>query len=317
MNELWRQQVEPLVRELRKAFDGDLETWWESGRRQYSSQSLRAKEVLAESQYVTHGQPSPVYDAYATGELSLRFAQEYLWATIDSILSSSLFPPFALARCSLEATARGYWLLAPEIGIEERVRRGGQYYAQCLAEVRKMLDAAPQGSLTARVTRLKADEEEILEWARVHKLTEKTGTAAFARSCRGFTNLVDELVGDIPGAGNIAPMVYRWLSGSAHANPMVFLEFGRRVSPPGDEQNVLQMRASRGTAWFPIWLAARGLQTALVRLADVSGWESPDGFLNSTVAKLGQVVDASIEHTAERISKPIVYQEYLDGPHTQ
>lgn len=110
---------------------------------------------------------------------------------------------------------------------------------------------------------------------------------------------------------NVAPMVYRWLSGSAHSNPIVLQEFGQRVAFLGDEQNTLRMRASSGTAWFPIWWAARGLQMALVRLAHVSGWESPVDFLTPAVAVIGQIVDSDIEHTAERINRPAVYREYL------
>ena len=317
MNELWLEQAEPLVRDLRKAFDDDTEKWWQHGLRRYSKDSLRAKEISAESQYDTHGQPSPVYDAYATGELCLRFAQEYLWGATDSILSSSLFPSFALARCSLEATARGCWLLDPDIGIEERLYRGAQYYAQCLAEVRKTVNTAPQGALAAEVAKRNALEKEILDWARFHKLTDKEGTKEFADSCKGFTDLVSAFVGDLPEGGNVAPMVYRWLSGSAHSNPIVLQEFGQRVAFRGDEQNILRMRASRGTAWFPIWWAARGLQTALARLAYVSGWESPDHFLGPAVAMIGQIVDSDIELTAERIDRPIVYREYLSRERCQ
>ena len=195
MSEQWLQQAEPLVHDLRKAFDDDTERWWQNSLRRCSEDSLRAKDILAESQYITHGQPSPVYDAYATGELCLRFAQEYLWGATESILSKSMFPSFALARSSLEATARGYWLLAPDIGIEERLRRHAQYYAHCLVEVRKTVDTAPQGALAAEVANLKALEEEILAWARFHKLTEKAGTTAFASSCKGFTKIVTELIG--------------------------------------------------------------------------------------------------------------------------
>ena len=276
---------------------------------------FRAKDILAESQYITHGQPCPVYDAYATGELCLRFAQEYLWGATESILSKSMFPSFALARSSLEATARGYWLLAPDIGIEERLRRHAQYYAHYLVEVRKTVDTAPQGALAAEVANLKALEKEILAWARFHKLTEKAGTTAFASSCKGFTKIVTELIGDMPEGGNIAPMVYRWLSGSAHSNPIVLQEFGQRVESLGDEQNILRMRASSGTAWFPIWWAARGLHTALARLAHVNGWESPDHFLGPAVAVIGQIVDSDIELTAERIDRPMVYRKYLGREH--
>ena len=68
MNELWLEQARPLVRDLRKAFDHDTEMWWQNGLRRYSSNSLRANQILAESQYVTHDQPAPISDAYATGE---------------------------------------------------------------------------------------------------------------------------------------------------------------------------------------------------------------------------------------------------------
>ena len=312
MNEQWLDQAEPLVCDLHKAFNRNTEKWWQNGLRRHSEESLRAQEVSAESKYVGFGEPSPVADAYTTGEVSLRFAQDYLWGATDAVLSNSLFSSFALARCSLEATARCYWLIDPDIGIEERLHRYAQYFAQCFAEVRKTFNAAPQELLATQLERLKAIEKENLDWARYHKLTIKTGTTAFAGTCKGLTDLVNDLLGDMPVGGRAAPMVYRWLSGSSHSNPIVLQEFERRVTLPGDERYTLQMRASSGTAWFPIWWAARGLQSGLNRLADVNGWESPDDFLSRAIAKIGHIVDSDLEHTVERIVRPTVYQEYLD-----
>ena len=299
MNETWKEQAAPLVRDLRRAFDSDTERWWQLGRREYSIDSPRAREISADPQYATPSQPAPIYDAYANGELSLRFAQEYLWGAIDSILFKSLFPSFALARCSLEATARGYWLLEPDIEIKKRLKREAKYYAKCLAEMRKMLNSTPQEALSTEVATLKAHEQENLDWARSNDLTNKTDTTAFASSCSSFTDLVGGLIGDMPEGGNIAPMVYRWLSGSAHSNPIVLQEFGQRVAFLGDYQNTMQMRASIGTVWFPIWWAARGLQVALNRLADVNGWESPDDFLGPALAPIGEIVNSDLDLAPE------------------
>ena len=311
MNEAWKEQAAPLVHDLRRAFDNDTERWWQLGLRKYLIDSPRAREISADSQYAVPSQPAPVSDAYANGQLSLRFAQEYLWGAIDSILYKSIFPSFALARCSLEATARGYWLLEPDIEIKERLRREAKHYAQCLTEMRKMLNSTLQEALAAKAATLKAHEQENLDWARSNDLTDKTDTTAFANSCSSFTDLVGELISDMPEGGNVAPMVYRWLSGSAHSNPIVLQEFGQRVAFLGDHQNTLQMRASSGTAWFPIWWAARGLQVALNRLAHVNGWESPDDFLGPALVPIGNIVDSDVDLVTEVFDRPTVYREYL------
>lgn len=311
MNDPWRQQTEPLIRDLQRAFDNDTEAWWENGRRRHSNGSLQASELLSEPRYATHGQRSPVYDAYATGAVSIRLSQEHLWGAFDSILSRSMFSSFALARCSLEAAARGYWLLDPDIRVEQRLLRESQYYARCLAEVRKMMNAAPQSALSGDVRRIAAHEKANLDWARFHNLTQVTSKAKFAKESIGFTDLVSDFLRDMPEGDKIAPMVYRWLSGTVHSNPVVLAEFGQRASFRSDEENVLQMGASSGTVWFPIWLAARGLQMALVRLANVNSWESPDYFLGPVVTRIGQIVQSDIESTKEQIDRPTVYNEFL------
>ena len=311
MNRLWRKRMKPLARGLLEAFDDALENWWQNGVRQPSAGSLQAEETLSQSQYATRGQPEPVKDAYAIGAISLRHSQEHLWGAIDSIFSKSMFSSFALARCSLESTARGYWLLDPTIGVKERLRREAQYYAYCLAEVRKMLCAGPQDALSAEVDKVSAHEKQNLDWARSHQLTQKRTPAQLASISKGFTDLVSELIRDIPEGDDISAMVYRWLSGTVHSNPVVLLEFGQRAHVGGYDEHILRMRASSGTVWLPIWLAARGLQIALIRLADVRGWESPENFLGPAVAKVGELVDSDIEFGSEKVGGPTIYRQYL------
>lgn len=121
-------------------------------------------------------------------------------------------------------------------------------------------------------------------------MTNKKDAKSFARSCKGFTDLVNDLVGDMPEVSDIAPIVYRWLSGTAHSNPLILLEFGQELPVAGDQGLMLQFGASAGRVFFPSWLAARGLQTALTRLALLNGWENPNDFLNPAVRQLERMI---------------------------
>ena len=290
MNEAWVQQMGPVVDVVLEAFVHDTEAWWESGCRGHAGGSLRAEELASEIQYVTHRRPDPVNAVYTIGELSARVALDYLRGALEATLSDSLFSSFALARCSLEATARAYWLLDPGKGLEDRLLRGAQYHAWCLEEMRKAVAAAPRRELATEVAKLKNQQQRILDWTKFHGMTNKTDAKAFARSCKGFTDLVRDLVEDMPEVSNIAPIVYRWLSGTAHSNPLVLHEFGQQLAVPGDQRLLLLMGASARRVFFPAWLAARGFQMALIRLAHVNGWEDPDGFLGPAVAQLAKII---------------------------
>ena len=290
MNEAWVRQMGPVVDRVLKAFVHGTEKWWESGLRHHATDSLRAREVVSGRQFVTHGRPDPVDAVYINGTLSARVALDYLRGALEATLSDSLFSSFALARCSQEATARAYWLLDPRKSQADRLLRGAKYHAWCLEEMRKAVAAAPGPALAAEIAKLEGQQQNILDWATFHGMTNKTKAKDFARSCRGFTVLVRDLVGDMPEVGNIAPLVYRWLSGTAHSNPLVLQEFGQQVEAPGDPRLLLQMGASAGRVFFPAWLAARGFQMTLSRLADVNGWERPNHFLGPAITELAAVV---------------------------
>lgn len=298
MNDEWVREATPFVDALRVQFVAEVKAWWDYGARRHSVDSLCAHDLAVESQYATEERPTPVQTLHADGAGALRSSLDYLEGAIDVVLSDSLFSSFALTRCSLEGSARGYWLLDSNLGLRERLLRGAQYRAWYLAERRRAVDAAPNDDLAADLAMLKARERGILDWARRHQLTDKTSPAAFARSCPGFTRIVGDLMTDLPEGTQIGHIVYRWLSGTAHSNPVALLEFGQSTPPSGDDHLQIQLAASPGRVFFPIWWAARGLQFALARLAHVNSWQWPDKFLESGIALIGQIISAEVEQAS-------------------
>lgn len=155
MNEPWVRQMGPRVDGVLEGFVHRTKRWWENGARHYSEGSPRARELAFESRYVTHGRPDPVNAVYMEGALAARVALDYFQGALEATLSDSLFSSFALARCSLEATARSYWLLDPRKSLQARLLQGAQYRAWSLEEKRKAVAATPGSDFDTEVAELR------------------------------------------------------------------------------------------------------------------------------------------------------------------
>ena len=277
-----------MVEQIHFRFVDQIDVWWQGGLRRYENSSIQATDMRSQTDYISHNRTDPIETSYNDAISALQMSIDYFKGALDVVLSDSLFSSFALARSSLEAAARSYWLLDPSIDQKVRLCRCALYRAWYLSERQK---AAKETASPEHASQLATRIRELYEWALYYKLTKLDDRRKFVRGSKGFTDLVKELIAELPEGADTETLVYRWLSGIAHSNPLAILEF--RLSDPTSRyqqregQSVqVQIGADARTAFQPIWWSARGIQAVLKRRAAVAGWESPDPFLLPVLEEL-------------------------------
>lgn len=219
---------------------------------------------------------SSVKDAHARAWMYYYYSEDLLLA-MSKVLgdgsSPSLFGPMPLARASLEASARAWWLLEPAIGVEQRRCRD---LIERLTNLREEICALgrhveleearmKKEALVQRVVRRAAGEG--LEV----KLTGRTAVRVEGISRPRSSQLIEELLRST--FGDLAPIFFPMLSGGSKG--MFFaigasfeyarLETGQGIGiprPPGPED----LR-------IPVYGAALGWLTAFERSVEQFGWD--------------------------------------------
>ena len=271
-----------LVDEISSAL-GAVDDWWQENQSYTLAECIRLNERKREAHFASDRWLDPVTTAYGIGQVRLRASQDHLLGAAHALLYPSKHSALVLARASLEASAYGYWILDPEITVEDRIVRGAQLLIRDNLELLKIFRSLPQDDLLSElINDIKSRVEDTYALTQVRGLTEIADAKSLARGLASATTLVGQLLVSETAGGDLGGVAYRLLSGSVHSVLMsLFL-----IDPSGTfgrlQPDEVQKEQPPFSLLFVV-LALSGLGTGLIRLAEVNGWTNPSVLLRPAV----------------------------------
>ncbi|MEU8717929.1 hypothetical protein [Streptomyces sp. NPDC048663] len=228
----------------------------------------------------------PVQDAYLGAIARVPAVMDHLDAL--GVLFASpggLMASYTVARSVLDIATKSWFLLEPEVGARERVRRHMNYRLQSLKE--QSLLVGDSQSAEAGATRQGASErtERILRAARHHGFFVKGKMADKVRPCYLGPDRVPsttEMAGEVitPG-GSLGALLWRTTSAVAHGQTHGLMMFygqppGAPVTGPDDHFEYRQMQSSPQDAALGCAGAPFAALTMLRRLYSHCGWPAAE-----------------------------------------
>ena len=121
--------------------------------------SQAATEIRAAEELADEWSQNPLKQVLDIAALQLAAAEDYLTALSLLLSQDVAFSPFVMSRAALEAAARAWHLLDPEIDARERVARGMTERLHGLAEVAHLGERFRERAEAERVPKILACSE--------------------------------------------------------------------------------------------------------------------------------------------------------------
>jgi hypothetical protein len=185
---------------------------------------------------------------------------------------ASQFSPAVLARAALEAAARAWWHLHPQIDINERIRRSmsEQLYSYGqFVELEKLHEGEDFGGLE----RLEETARDAKALGFDVRRSKKTGLpVAIGDDRPGSGELIEAMM--TAYHPTMGPFMWRQLSAVAHGTAYALVVgVGLQDHPLDSTMKALVPRMQTGDLEWPATVAAIGHAQAFERMVEVYGWD--------------------------------------------
>jgi hypothetical protein len=228
----------------------------------------------------------PVHDAHLAAISPTMAVMDHL-DSLGLLLSSpgGLMASHTVARSVLDIATKPWFLLEPDIGVRERVRRYMNYRLLSLKEQSLMVGNGQTTEAEAVRQRLRERTERILRAARHHGFSVKGKIADKVRPCYLGPHQVPsttEMASDViaPG-GQLGALLWRATSAVAHGQTHGLLMFytdapGAPVTGPDDHFEYRQMQITPQEAAVRCAGAPLAVLAMLRRLYRHNGWPTAE-----------------------------------------
>ena len=271
-----------MLEEVRSGIER-LDSWWNTNMLGPLSACVRFNERMQEERFASERWVDPVTTVYAVGQVRLRASQDHLLGAAYSLLLPSKHSALVLARASIEASAYAYWILDPDIRVQDRILRGAQLRSHDSLELRKLFRSLPTDDfISEQLTDIESRLTDTCEVVRGCGFPLDKGAKSLVGALPARTDLVSELLSSETLGGSPGEVVYRLLSGSVHSVLMALV-----ISDPRGTFSHVGLDGvpedEHPSSLLSVVLALNGLGLGLVRLAAVNGWSDPREILRPAV----------------------------------
>ncbi len=204
---------------------------------------------------------------------------------IDSEGVAGIFGPLVIARACIEASARSWWLLDPNIGVRERVGRSFRVRIRSIDETTHLINELllGVGSAEGEVGRQQLlDDLETQRARRIAVLDQAVACGIpvhYEKRAPIGVNVTmpknDELVGGLlEDAGAVlGAALYALLSGVTHATHYALIQYFEQLETGDPSLAHLEPVLRRESLMNTVTIVLLAFVTSFGRLVDVYGWE--------------------------------------------
>jgi hypothetical protein len=258
----WRVEVQQTLHGLTNVFAGYRERYqWEP-----QPDSPASLALAREEQFAGAWSDEPVADLLSLTALQVTSAVEHLEA-VTRLLDDEpmVFPPATVTRAVLEAAGRSWWLLDPDLPFAECLHRAITERLYGIWENSKFPEAVrPKAVWERKIKR-------ILSEAEARGIPNKRGSTGVPPYVGAARPKSTQLIQDLLGSAELGSVVYRLLSGIAHATPSLAMG----VDPEAVEQDLKTAHlVVRADSVILLALGGTlGFSSAFDRLLVFYGWD--------------------------------------------
>ena len=245
--------------------------------------SLAASEYGQESLYSDEQVADPVFHVIVRAQHGLVAAVDHMGGLAacieaDDVVLASL----SLLRPIVTAAGMTYYLLDPDIGIRERLRRGWNFE---LDSVREQLNGVDKDQMPELWEHLAVTRYRYLTWGRRHGYTKQERRERFGERRYWFADgdlagpppselrLADDVLAAI-GDGGMGRAVYRFSSSFIHAQAHAF-SILQPAAGQRDSQtpNMVPLGVTPGDLTTWVMVATMAVHTSAARCGQYFGWD--------------------------------------------